>query len=390
MATLESFQSSRLDYEEEKLELETELLFAKGKKDIERCNILLKRLEKLRTLICNTPKILNDLDAEFESQTGITKKDFTFLILATTLQCLRQYCITDFKERLNDKVAANKTPGHNKESVNARKAGWYYASIDEIISSPVPFDASTKSERLGKIALGLGGSGHRTRALGHDPILGLLVGTANIATKTITLNDFQSFHVKRGFISNGAPRDMLNSAADNGKIFDAVQDRICNEPQAIMAALLKEIIHLRSDINTISSLPLPIISIYDDKLAKTLCNYGIDMANVMTVGKQIAGAVAIDFIVSGIHYLMKEENVPQHLYEVRTRKIITFSNLLATYSNVLATTLIAPYFGKNLNSKIDLGGYVYTFCNAISNIDFIYKIKEEFIFNNYINLINEV
>lgn len=391
MNTLEYYQSDSLAREKEKLDLETELLLAKGQNDIARIDALLKRIETLRTYAENTPKIFKDLDAEFESQTGITKKDFSFLILATTLQCIRQYCFTDFKKRLNDKDAAKKTFGHNVGKVSARKAGWYYASYYEIWNAPVPFDASTKSGRLGFIGnLGLGGKGHRTRALGHDPVLGLYFGTANIATKTITLNDFQSYHVKKGIIANGALRDMLNCSADNGKIFDAVQHRICDEPKAIAAALLQEISHLHSDVNTASSLPIPAVSIYDDKLAKDLGNYGIDMANVLTVGKQALGAAIIDFIISSIHYLMRDKNVPKHIYEVRTRKIITLSNLLATYSNVLATTLIAPYFGKSLNSKIDFGGYVHTFTKAINNINFIYRVKEEFIFNNYINLIDKI
>lgn len=334
---------------------------------------------------------MNDLDAEFESQTGLTGKDFSFLLLATTLQCLRQYFVTDFKERLGDKEAAEKTWGHNTERSAARRPGWYYASKEEFISAPVPFDASTHSQRAKNIGIsvGLGGYAHRTRALGHDPILGLYFGTANILTKTVTLNTLQSYHIKKGTVNKG-PRDTINCQAFNHKIANAVKSRVKAEPDAVAAALVKEIVHLRSDMKTTKGIPLPFISRYDDELARHLADYGFDMANVETVGKQAAGAFLISFLIACVHRLLQEKDVPEDIYNVRTRKVITYSNLIATYSNVFATTLGASLFGKNLNSKIDLGGYIYTFCNALNTIDFVYKIKEEFIFNNYLKLINEV
>lgn len=37
--------------------------------------------------------------------------------------------------------------------------------------------------------------GHRVTAIGHDPLLGLIFGTANIATSTLTNAHFDSFHI---------------------------------------------------------------------------------------------------------------------------------------------------------------------------------------------------
>lgn len=391
MKSLESLELKRLESERERLDILLKLLHTKDAEDTERMNNLLERIQTLHSISNNTEKILKELDAEFESQTGLTCKDFSFLILATVLQCLRQYFVTDFKKPLSDKEAAKQTWGHNTESSSARRAGWYYASKEEIISSPVPFDASTRSIRAQKIKVnaGLGGTAHRTRALGHDPVLGLYFGTANILTKTVTLNNLQSYHIKKGMVNNGA-RDTINSQAFNHKIVAAVKTRVKEEPDAVAAALLKEIIHLRSDIKTTTSLPLPFISRYDEGLARDLSKYGFDMANLETIGKQATYAPLINYIIACIHRLLRENDISNDLYEVRTKKIITYSNLIATYSNVFTTTLIAPYFSKNLNSKIDLGGYVYTFCNALNTIDFIYKVKEEFIFNNYLKLINNV
>ena len=50
--------------------------------------------------------------------------------------------------------------------------------------------------------------GHRVTAIGHDPILGLIFGTANIATATLTNNRFQSYHIG----TNAGKMDFFNPA----------------------------------------------------------------------------------------------------------------------------------------------------------------------------------
>jgi hypothetical protein len=107
----------------------------------------------------NTKLTLYDLDAEFERQTGLTKIDIKFLFLATALQCVRQYVLTEFPERLDDQTAANITKGHTEEHSN-RFHRWYNPSLEEIITNPVPFDAMYGSPDFG---LGLSGITHRKK-----------------------------------------------------------------------------------------------------------------------------------------------------------------------------------------------------------------------------------
>ena len=42
------------------------------------------------------------------------------------------------------------------------------------------------------VSTGLSGCNHRYKTLGHDPLVGLIVGTSNIATSTLCVNDFAS------------------------------------------------------------------------------------------------------------------------------------------------------------------------------------------------------
>ena len=102
-------------------------------------------------------------------------------------------------------------------------------------------------------------------------------------------------------------------------------------------SLAKEYVHLKSDISTPHSLPIPAISLHDPELAKKLADYGFDAANIKTVGKQASYSMLINFIIAMIHRLLynEEKDGDIKLYEVRTRKILLYSNLIATVSNVL-------------------------------------------------------
>ena len=50
----------------------------------------------------------------------------------------------------------------------------------------------------------------------------------------------------------------------------------------VATSLLTEIVHLRSDLYTKNSLPIPIVSVIDPKKASLLANYGFD-----TIGKVV-------------------------------------------------------------------------------------------------------
>ena len=61
------------------------------------------------------------------------------------------------------------------------------------------------------------------------------------------------------------------------------------------------------------------------------------------------------------------------LYEVRTRKILLLSNLLASSSNLVYVDLTHDA------KKLDVGGILITITRLFSDVRFITKIKQEFI-----------
>lgn len=340
---------------------------------------------RVAEVAANAEQILDEIDEKFEKCTGLNKLDVSFLFLAVALQVVRQYTLAKFSKRLDDQTAANNTIGHGEEHSN-RKHKYYNPSLIEICGSkklkippcPVPFDAN-----IGANGALRGGKqmGHRVTAIGHDPILGLVFGTANIATSTLTNKDLQSYHI----YTNDMGRDYFRNKANTGLVLSKTKDKLLHEglegKEKVGASLLKEIIHLRSDIYTKNSLPLPIVTVIDAGLAADLAQRGLDMANIVTVGKQMTFSVFINTMISMLHGLFYDESVEysRRVYEVRTRKILSYSNFIASASNLI-------YVGANISlgnesawKRLDIGGLAVTLYRIVTDAKFIRQVKREFI-----------
>lgn len=147
----------------------------------------------------NAKSIIENLDREFEAQTKLHGKDIGFLFFATSLQCVRQYFLTDFKTRLGNQDAAKNTKGHIEEHSD-RHHRLYNPSVEQIKHNPVPFDTTFGGPEMaeqittdsGKVVSvspfmvydknfqKMDGNTlkHHTTTLGHDPILGWIFGSA--------------------------------------------------------------------------------------------------------------------------------------------------------------------------------------------------------------------
>ena len=367
----------------------------------------------------NSRKIMDDLDREFELQTGLDKKDFAFLFFATALQCIRQYFLTPFTQRVDDQTAAKVVKGDKKEHSN-RSHKLYNPSLLEICESPVPFDATNRSEslRLRKIQP-LKGGNHRYVTLGHDPILGFVFGTANIATSTLTTWDLASYHVKTGLKGTRNPEkyaqvDTISSKADTSKVFSYTFDKLLNQGidgKIIVAkSLVKEYVHLRSDVASTLSLPFPAISRLSPELASKLAEYGIDAGNAIDVAKQAVMAQAINMLIMMLHgmcfYLQDDNstellhvtsyrNILTHkttshmqldLHKVKTRKVLLYSNMIASASNVIGVA-VTQSLGQNSIRYLDIGGLAVTLYRLVSDTRFIQSVKEEFIRDGFNKMI---
>lgn len=357
-----------------------------------------------RIEVCDqTDSILDDATKEFNSLTSIfNKKDLTFFVFSLILQGAYRFAIKQMRE-MSDKELADKTPFHNEEH-SGRSDIKYYVTREEITSNPVPFDAIAKEHDVkwykenGKELPGFSGFNHRATALGHDPILGLFVGTANIMTSTITRNDLTSWHVetrqhlriKRNGEEYFAHLDTICERANTFMIFSSIWQRLKQEGTegwvTLGCALLKEIVHLLTDVNSLQSLPIPMVSTFSPKLARELSLYGINTGTI------VQGAIAtkvINWLVAFLHGLARSSEEDKKLYEVRTRKIVMYSNTLATVSDIAYSIFLAYMGDKNAMRKFDLGGYLITLQSISENSNVISSIEREFYTNKVIDAFNE-
>ena len=353
----------------------------------------------------NLVETFEKIDDDFKAATKLEKTDIAFLFLATGLQCVRQYLFTNFKlkeDRPNDQDAAKNAKGKNTNKEHSdRHHRLYNPSLTQIWSNPVPFDANVNSP--GALAGGGKALGHRETAIGHDPILGLVFGTANIATSTLTNFKFESYHIKTHETQH---KDYFFNRADTSKVLAYTFEKMnlqnirsedfkegFEEVLKVPSALIKEIIHLKSDVHSKSSLPLPFLPAIDGKyglkLASTMAKYGLDMENILKIRDQAIGSIVINLLISWVHYLMysEEKEGPLEIYKVRTRKILSYSNAIATSSNILGVAIEASVNAFNKNSDgvkkslsyLDVGGFIVTLHRLISDHKFISQIKQEFI-----------
>ena len=339
----------------------------------------------------NADSIIEEIDGQFEKATKLNSTDITFLLLATALQCVRQYVIGTITQRMDDKTAAQKTKGHTEEH-SKRSHKLYNPSIEEIKNSPVPFDAIYGSKAFG-IGIG-GGFTHRAKTVGHDPLLGWIFGTMNIATSTVTVSEgWQTYHVLTSTIANGATRDKISMHADNAKMFRSCADKLLHEgiegKTKIGVSLMKEAIHLKSDIYSTASLPIPVVSSISVDAARNLANYGLDMGNLAKTGSQAGFALLINSLIGMIHGLLYDESVDfnRKMYSVKTRKILSYSNMIASASNVIAVAIAATIGATTSNPELvrqsvnylDIGGIMVTVYRIISDRQFICEVKKEFL-----------
>ena len=350
----------------------------------------------------NTDKIIQETDSQFLELTSIiNKKDIPFLIFSILLQVGVKYLIKELRE-MDDRKIAKKMPFHTDEH-SSRLNSDYYVSIDEIIANPVPFDAIQKAHDnswYSKVELpGFNGFNHRATAIGHDPLLGLVFGTANIMTGTITRNDFISWHVKtlphqrtkRNGENYFAYLDTIADRASTVEIFQAIVNRIKTEGKegykALGCSLLKEIVHLCSDLPGKQSLPLPVVSTFDEHLARELSLYGINAGTIVQGGIAVK---LINWLIAFLHGLTKAKSEDEKIFKVRTKKILMYSNLIATCSD-LGYTLFSAYLGdKNAMRKFDLGGYLVTLSQICTSYNVIIAIETEFKVNSFIQEFNKV
>ncbi len=330
-------------------------------------------LDRVSDILADTPQILDDLDEEFEFRTGLRKNDVIILFIATALQCIRQYFLSNEKFRFR---TAAQGDDFMKNTVGVALP----KTVSDVLFSSVPYDAFARSGDLVDYETELSGKTHRYRTLGHDPLLGLVFGPVNILSSSCTKYDFvTTYSVADNKLCS------LYPGGTPGAVAVAIEQS--KNSKLLLAAVARQFIHMGSDFFTKQGLPIPIISsVNNDAAMDMLTKYHID---IYSVSRGAAVAAFINSLVECIHRLFYNPDVDgeAELYAVRGRKVVSYSNLIATASNVIYVALSA-YFGNEKSlEKLDVGGMIVTVYRLITDKKFIRAVKEEFIFGSYRNMI---
>lgn len=329
---------------------------------------------RVTEISASAPVIIENVDKSFREKTKLTDCDIAFLMIATALQCARQYLLSNDKLRLQDKGSVkSNTRGDKvaKKAYDATVGKVAPPSWEKVLFQSVPYDALDYASDNVKELLGnseLSGKTHRFRTLGHDPVLGWIFGTANIMTSSLSKTDFittyQISDLKiAGYYPLGTP-GMLQTALEFSH----------DDPKLLAAAAGRQAVHFGSDYFTKQGLPFPGTAIVSDRLAQVAIDNHIDM---WSISRGATLAALINQLIAIVHQLFYREDIDgsPSLYEVRTRKILSYSNALATGSNVIVTA-----FTQDL-TKLDIGGLMVALHRFITDEKFIQEVKRDFLKN---------
>ena len=371
----------------------------------------------------NSHQILEDLDAEFESQSGLKGNDIKFLFAAVGLQLARIVIVNELtKTEAAGSQNRNETKLHEFQEKLLKRFNTggpvherpYYASMEHIITKAgVPYDATaglTDGALAGllkkcrtwdfdisnmipdeKLFL-FKGANHRFATLGHDPILGLIFGTGNIMTNTITcvktpafLSGIPVLTTNHVVYTSDFKDPRIATYGSTAVMLQQAAERTKDQPGAFIVSLIKQLIHIGTDFYTPCGIQIPGANlILSNTQVEKLTGY-ISSGDIFKVGTSAKLADLINLLISTLHMLMYDPsmNVSRNLYSARTRKIVLYSNMIATGSNVIWVGSNMYAGNEDAIRQLDIGGLIVTVQRLINDTEYIRRIKEEFVFGGF-------
>ena len=291
-------------------------------------------------------QLYNRAVEDFKHKTALTTLDMGILILAAALQTVRWVLVGTIKTIAEKTSTVYKKISNNNITHNHSEftPSTVEQIADDFKKNIVPYDAPIEN----------------ATALGHNPIAGLVVGTANIATNTLTVADFfnglPSYHVVNHKITDKT--DFSNVMKWTGEV-------LLDEPKVIGAAFMRQIFQCGEDIFKKFNLPPLAVKNISPEMAEYLTGEEL---------KEASFAAVINKIVEMFHRIFfNPKRDDAKLYEVRTRKILTYSNTLSSILNVSCAGLTGNVM------KLDTGGILVTLWRILNDTERIQQIQLEFI-----------
>ena len=362
----------------------------------ENLNVITEETNRVANVAHNAKQILDELDREFSRRTGLDDTDIAFLFVAIGLQCVRIHLVNQYtiiqnagtgntiEDKLHDAQSKILSKFDNGMLDAARP---YYAPLNQIITiKGVPYDATAFLKEKYEI---FKGANHRFSTLGHEPIMGLVFGTANILTNTISCFNKPILTTNHVVYTPEFKSPKIGAYASSVKMFAEVAERIAHDREAVVAALIKQIIHIGTDMYTPCGIQLPAINLVLSKKEIELLTKHIGMGDLVKAGASFGIASFIDLIIGTLHALQYQElkHGSRDMYRIKTNKILKYSNLIASSSNVIWVGINLAAGDKGAIRYLDIGGIINTVRRLYADKDFIRQVKEEFLFGSFNQMI---
>ncbi len=207
-------------------------------------------------------KFVRDLNREYNDIHKLDKFDVAIVVAAALLGALVDILLVGIPKKSPDGLKAGPLSNYIRDYFNKKFPEEEMEKLANSKISKVPFDAQDNRHTTIHVE-GLSSYYHRLLSLGHDPILGFIFGVADILNGTMTTID------------------------KNGRVVIQVMGVYSDRTEKnIFEALVKQILHFKSDITTSMGLPVPFMALF----------------NFLQIGEIGEEKLTIAEIVQGMYY----------------------------------------------------------------------------------------
>ncbi|MDM8289219.1 hypothetical protein QUW41_07865 [Slackia piriformis] len=180
------------------------------------------------------------LNEEYNALHRLDHVDIAISVSAGTLSSFVDILLVGIPERTPDGLRGRPLENYVRDWFLERFPPKEMERLARDVSSKVPYDAPYNTGFTNEYVEGLWPTMHRLYSLGHDPLLGFVVGTLDILRGRMTTID------KFGrILSQEIPR------------------YAGREEVTVFAALCKQLIHFKSDVTTSMGLPAPFMGLFN-------------------------------------------------------------------------------------------------------------------------------
>lgn len=180
------------------------------------------------------------LNEEFKAVHRLDAVDIAISVSAGLLSAVVDIVLVGVPERTPEGLRGRPLENYVRGRFKDRFPPEEMERLARDVSSKVPYDAPYNKDFTETYVEGLWPTMHRLYSLGHDPLLGFVVGTLDILTGRMSTID------KLGdLVVQEIPRYADRKAA------------------SLFAALCKQVIHLKTDVTTSMGLPAPLMGLFN-------------------------------------------------------------------------------------------------------------------------------